>query len=95
MTRQDRMIEKLNQAFAPTHLDVADESRMHAGHAGHRPGGETHYRVHIVSAAFKGKSRIERHRLVNGALADEFAGGIHALAIDARAPAEAGGDKKQ
>ena len=95
MTRQNRMIEKLNRAFAPTHLDVADESRLHAGHAGHRAGGETHYRVHIVSAAFKGKSRIERHRLVNGALADEFAGGIHALAIDARAPGEAGGDKKQ
>ena len=89
------MIEKLNRAFAPTHLDVVDESRLHAGHAGHRGGGETHYRVHIVSAAFKGKSRIERHRLVNGALADELAGGIHALAIDARAPGEAGGDKKQ
>jgi BolA protein len=88
MTRQDRMMEKLKEAFAPTHLDVADESRLHAGHAGHRRGGETHYRVHIVSAAFKGKSRIERHRLVNGALADELAGGIHALAIDARAPGE-------
>jgi BolA protein len=95
MTRWDRMIEKLNRAFAPAHLDVADESRLHAGHAGHRPGGETHYRVHIVSAAFKGKSRIERHRMVNGALADELAGGIHALAIDARAPGEDRGDKKQ
>ena len=95
MTRQDRMIEKLNREFGPTHLDVADESRLHAGHAGHRGGGETHYRVHIVSAAFEGKSRIERHRLVNGALADELAGGIHALAIDARAPGEDRGDKKQ
>ena len=89
MTRQDRMIETLNRTFAPTHLDVADESRLHAGHVGHRPGGETHYRVHIVSAAFKGKSRIERHRMVNGALADELAGGVHALAIHARAPREA------
>jgi BolA protein len=95
MTRQDRMIEKLKEAFAPAHLDVADESRLHAGHAGHRPGGETHYRVHIVSAAFKGKSRIDRHRMVNGALADELACGIHALAIEARAPGEDSGDKKQ
>jgi len=94
MTRRDRMIEKLNRAFAPAHLDVTDESRLHAGHAGHREGGETHYGVHIVSAAFKGKSRIERHRMVNGALAGELAGGIHALAIDARAPGEDGGEKK-
>ena len=68
--------------------DVADESHLHAGHAGHRPGGETHYRVYIVSEAFKGKSRIDRHRMVNQVLADELAGGIHALAIQAGAPGE-------
>jgi BolA family transcriptional regulator, general stress-responsive regulator len=88
MTRRDRIIEKLTREFAPAHLEVADESRLHAGHAGHREGGETHYSVHIVSAAFKGKSRIERHRMVNKALADELAGGVHALAIQARAPGE-------
>ena len=76
------------RTFAPARLDVVDESHQHAGHAGHRPGGETHYRVYIVSDAFKGKSRIERHRMVNEALASELAGGIHALAIHARAPGE-------
>ena len=64
-------------------LDVQDESHQHAGHSGSRPGGETHYRVNIVSEAFQGKSRIERHRMVNTALAQELAGGVHALAIHA------------
>jgi BolA protein len=68
---------------------VEDESHHHVGHAGHRPGGETHYRVYIVSDAFRGKSRVERHRMVNAALAAELAGGIHALAIHAAAPGEA------
>ena len=61
----------------------------HAGHAGARPGGETHYRLHIVVRAFVGKSRIERHRMVNALLAAEFATGLHALAIAAAAPGEA------
>ena len=65
---------------------MQDESHQHAGHAGSRPGGETHYRVYIVSEAFQGKSRIERHRMVNTALAQELAGGVHALAIHASAP---------
>ena len=82
------MIERLMRTFAPARLDVVDESHQHAGHAGHRPGGETHYRVYIVSDAFKGKSRIERHRMVNEALASELASGIHALAIHASAPGE-------
>ena len=82
------MIGRLTGAFAPARLDVADESDLHAGHAGHRPSGETHYRVYIVSAAFKGKSRIERHRMVNEALAEELASGVHALAIQASAPGE-------
>ena len=67
---------------------MVDESHQHAGHAGHRPGGETHFRVYIVSEAFQGKSRLERHRLVNETLAGELAGGVHALAIHA---ARAGG----
>ena len=88
MTTRDRIAAKLASAFAPVRLDVQDESHQHAGHAGSRPEGETHFRVHIVSDAFRGKSRIERHRMVNAALADELAGGVHALAIHARAPEE-------
>ena len=90
MSTRDRMTEKLNAAFAPVRLDVEDESHHHIGHAGSRPEGETHYRVHIVSDAFQGKSRIERHRLVNAVLKDELAGGVHALAIHASAPGEEG-----
>jgi BolA family transcriptional regulator, general stress-responsive regulator len=90
MNTRDRITEKLTAAFAPARLDVQDESHQHAGHAGSRAGGETHYRVHIVSDAFQGKSRIERHRMVNAALAQELAGGVHALAIHASAPGEPG-----
>ena len=82
--------DKLSAAFAPQSLDVIDESHLHAGHAGHRPSGETHYRIHIVSEAFRGKSRVERHRMVNATLAAELAGGVHALAIHASAPGEGG-----
>jgi len=87
---QDIITTKLHAAFAPESLDVEDESHMHAGHAGHRPGGESHYRVYIVSEAFRGKSRLERHRMINAALATELAGGVHALAIHAQAPGEGG-----
>jgi BolA family transcriptional regulator, general stress-responsive regulator len=79
---------KLLETFAPESLDVIDESHLHEGHAGHRPGGETHFRVHIVSPAFEGKSRIERHRMINSTLATELAGSVHALAIKAEAPGE-------
>jgi BolA family transcriptional regulator, general stress-responsive regulator len=82
---------KLREAFAPESLDVTDESHLHEGHAGHRPGGETHFRVYIVSPAFKGKSRIERHRMINATLSRELAGSVHALAIKAQAPGETGG----
>jgi BolA protein len=80
---------KLREAFAPESLDVIDESHLHEGHAGHRPGGETHFRIYIVSGAFEGKSRIERHRMINATLAVELAGSVHALAIKAQAPGEA------
>ena len=89
MSTRDRITEKLAAAFAPVRLDVQDESHQHAGHSGSRPGGETHYSVNIVSDAFQGKSRIERHRMINAALAQELAGGVHALAIHATAPGEA------
>jgi len=88
MSIRDAIQEKLARAFAPLSLDVIDESSRHEGHAGHREGGETHFRVHIVSEAFQGKSRIERHRMVNGTLAAELKGGVHALAIHALAPGE-------
>jgi BolA protein len=90
MATRDRIIETLTRTFAPERLDVVDESHQHAGHPGHRPGGETHYRVYIVSQAFQGKSRLDRHRLVNEALASELKGGVHALAIHASAPGEGG-----
>jgi BolA protein len=79
---------KLREAFTPESLDVIDESHLHEGHSGHRPGGETHFRVYIVSNAFEGKSRIERHRMINATLAEELAGSVHALAIKAQTPGE-------
>jgi BolA family transcriptional regulator, general stress-responsive regulator len=88
MQMRTTIADKLAAAFAPQSLDVEDESDQHAGHAGHRQGGETHFRVHIVSEAFRGKSRIERHRMINQTLAGELAAGVHALAIHASAPGE-------
>jgi BolA protein len=88
---QHTITNKLREAFAPESLDVSDESHLHEGHAGHRPGGETHFKVYIVSKAFEGKSRIERHRMINATLSGELAGSVHALAIKAQAPGETGG----
>lgn len=88
MTMSDHITKKLIEAFAPESLDVTDESHLHAGHAGHRPGGETHFRVYIVSNAFAGKSRVDRHRMINTLLAPELAGSVHALAISAHTPGE-------
>jgi BolA family transcriptional regulator, general stress-responsive regulator len=88
MSTRDAIIKKLREAFTPDGLQVKDESHLHEGHAGHRPGGETHFRVYIVSPAFEGKTRIERHRMVNAALSAELAGSVHALAIHAQAPGE-------
>jgi BolA protein len=80
---------KLSEAFSPLSLEVLDESDRHQGHAGHREGGETHFRVYIVSEAFRGKSRLARHRMINATLAVELEAGVHALAIHAAAPGEA------
>jgi BolA protein len=82
--------DKLTAALAPQRLDIVDESHKHAGHAGARPEGESHFRVLVVSDRFEGLSRVARQRLVYGALADELASDIHALAIEAKTPAEAG-----
>jgi BolA protein len=88
-----RLRRKLEAAFAPSSLDIADESARHAGHAGAAPGGETHFRIRIVSETFTGLSRVERQRKVYAALADEIAGGVHALALSTLTPNEAQGNK--
>ncbi|MFV0281730.1 MAG: BolA family protein [Rhodoblastus sp.] len=86
------MRAKLAAALDPVALEVIDDSHKHADHYVHPGGaghqGETHFTVKIVSAAFAGKSRVQRHRAINEALAAELAGGVHALAIEARAPGE-------
>jgi BolA protein len=86
MSRKDRIAAILTEALRPIRLDIVDESDRHAGHAGARPGGETHYRINIVSPALAGKGRVERHRMINALLAAEFASGMHALTIAAAAP---------
>jgi len=81
---------KLTEAFQPVQLDVINESDLHAGHRNSPGTGESHFRVRIVSAAFAGKTRLARHRLVNDALAAELTDKIHALALELHAPEEVG-----
>ncbi|MBI1648639.1 MULTISPECIES: BolA family protein [Hyphomicrobium] len=88
MSLQTRMREKLIVALRPTRLDVVNESHLHSGHASSPGTGESHFRLLIVSEAFAGKSRIERHRIVNDVVRDELRDGVHALAIKALAPGE-------
>lgn len=88
MARIDAIRAKLNERLTPTRLDIVDDSGRHAGHAGARPEGETHFSVAVVSADFKGLSRVQRQRLVYGLLADEFAAGLHALALTTLTPEE-------
>lgn len=95
MTMEERIVARLTEALAPQDLTVIDESHRHAGHAGvrtgpgHAPaGGGTHYRVRVVSKRFEGLGRVARHRLVYDLLPAEFADGLHALAVDAKAPGE-------
>jgi BolA protein len=88
MSVKDRIEKSLTEALKPQSLRIVDESHLHAGHAGARPEGETHFRLYIVSAAFESKGRIDRHRAVHEILADELAGPVHALAIHASAPGE-------
>ncbi|HYD45171.1 MAG TPA: BolA family protein [Phenylobacterium sp.] len=84
----DGLRERLTAAFEPSHLQITDDSAKHAGHAGARAEGESHFTVEIESAAFEGLSRVARQRLVNQAVAAQFAAGLHALSIRARAPGE-------
>ncbi|RVT97580.1 BolA family transcriptional regulator [Rhodovarius crocodyli] len=88
MTRAQRIHAQMTSRFAPEALEVIDDSALHAGHAGARPGGETHYTLVMVSAAFAGLNRVARQRLVNEALAEEFSTGLHAMALKLKAPGE-------
>lgn len=88
MSVRQQIIDKLTQGFAPDALQVIDDSERHRGHSGYREGGETHFSIRIVAAAFAGKSRLERHRMVHELLADELSGGVHALALSLQAPDE-------
>ncbi len=96
MTMHERIVARLTEGLEPQQLAVVDDSDRHAGHAGVRSGpgharavGGTHYRVRVVSAKFTGLNRVARHRLVYDLLPAEFADGLHALALDAKAPGEA------
>jgi BolA family transcriptional regulator, general stress-responsive regulator len=88
MRVEEQITQKLRQAFAPVALEVVNDSHRHAGHAGLPQTGESHFSIKVVSESFAGKSRVERHRMVNEVLAEELAGKVHALAISALAPEE-------
>jgi BolA protein len=88
MRVEDEITKKLRQAFTPVALEVVNDSHRHAGHAGSPQTGESHFSIKVVSESFAGKSRVERHRMVNQVLADELAGKVHALAISALTPEE-------
>jgi len=88
MSMKDRIESRLALGLEPVTLDVLDESDRHKGHSGSREGGETHYRVYIVSTRFVDKPKVERHRMVYGLLKDEFSAGLHALALQTLAPGE-------
>jgi BolA protein len=90
MNVKERIAERLTAGLAPESVEVIDESHKHAGHIGARPGGETHFRVRIVSASFAGKRSVARHRMVYDLLGEEIAAGVHALAMTTLTPEESG-----
>jgi BolA protein len=87
-SRADEIRTRLQDALGAQHVDVEDESRLHAGHAGARAGGESHFRALVVSSRFEGKGRVERQRMVYGALGELMSGPIHALAMRTLTPEE-------
>ncbi len=94
MNRHDTTLKLLEDSFHPERVEIVNESHLHAGHhhGDGRPfdgSGETHFRIRIISAAFAGKSRLERHRAINASLAPVLDDGLHALAVEASAPGEA------
>jgi len=86
---EQRIREILGKTFCPTLLEIEDESGKHAGHAGISEHGGGHFTVHIVATCFRGKTRVERHRMIHESLGDAFKAGIHALSIKAKTPEEA------
>ncbi len=88
MTVADRIRAKLTAALKPTRLEIHDNSHRHEGHAGSRPGGESHFRLEIVSPAFAGKTKLDRQRLVYDLLAEELRGTVHALQLSTLTPEE-------
>ena len=94
MSVAETIRRKLTERLAPLRLDILDESHRHAGHAGARPEGETHFAVAIVSAAFVGLGRVARQRLIYQILADELATCVHALALTTLAPGDAGSPRR-
>jgi BolA family transcriptional regulator, general stress-responsive regulator len=90
LSRTERMQTLLTAQFAPQKIVIEDQSALHHGHTGAQPGGQTHYRVTLVSTAFEGQSRVSRQRSVYHALREEFETGLHALSLDLKTPSEAG-----
>jgi BolA protein len=85
---KQRITQKLHAEFDPAQIEVLDESHQHHGHSGWREGGETHFRVRLVTPRFTGISRVDRHRLINTLLAEELKDRVHALALELKAPGE-------
>jgi BolA protein len=88
MSIKERITARLEEGLAPTFLEVEDQSALHAGHAGARPGGQSHFAIKVGSPLFAGKSRVARHRMVYALLSREIDDGVHALAIETLAPGE-------
>ncbi|MEL6218136.1 MAG: BolA family protein [Pseudomonadota bacterium] len=88
MTVTETIETKLKTAFAPERFELIDDSEKHRGHGGYREGGESHFTLRMVSAAFAGEGRVARQRAVNKVLAEELAGPVHALAMELKAPGE-------
>lgn len=88
LSRASRIETQLRTLFSPVHFVLTDQSGQHAGHAGARPGGETHYHLTMRASAFEGLSRVARQRLVYDALREEFDTGLHALSLDLKTPSE-------
>ncbi|MDX2028368.1 MAG: BolA family protein [Alphaproteobacteria bacterium] len=91
-TYHDRMQKKLTEAFQPIHMEIKDDSASHAGHAGHDPRGETHFKITLVSKAFIGLASVARHRLVYAVLTDEMQERVHAMSLILRTPDEYAND---
>jgi BolA family transcriptional regulator, general stress-responsive regulator len=95
MPIRDAIVAKLSAKFAPSRLEVIDESSRHQGHSGSRPEGETHFRVRIAADALNGISRVAQHRAINETLSDELKGGVHALAIEVERPGSPQGSSEK